>query len=83
MSAGPLIQAAITLLGSEAKLGAACGVSQTTIWKAKRAKRVSAELAIRIENATNGAVARHRLRPDLWSPPVVPAASRPVAGASA
>ena len=69
MSAGPLIQAAITLLGSEAKLGAACGVSQAAIWKAKRAKRVSAELAVQIELATKGAVARHRLRPDLWPTP--------------
>ncbi|WP_414468053.1 transcriptional regulator [Methylobacterium currus] len=72
MTAGPLIQAAITLLGSEAKLGAACGVSQAAIWKAKRAKRVSAELAIRIESATKGAVERHRLRPDLWSAPRQP-----------
>ncbi|BAQ43999.1 transcriptional regulator [Methylobacterium aquaticum] len=70
MSAGPLIQAAITLLGSEAKLGAACGVSQAAIWKAKRAKRVSAELAVQIERATKGAISRHRLRPDLWSAPL-------------
>ncbi|WP_414468077.1 transcriptional regulator [Methylobacterium currus] len=71
MSVGHLIQAAITILGSEAKLGAACGVTQGAIWKAKKAGRVSGELAVKIDRATNGAIPRHRLRPDLWSPPPV------------
>ena len=31
--------------------------------------RCSAELAIRIESATGGAVRRSMLRPDLWPPP--------------
>lgn len=74
MSARPLIQAAITILGSEAKLGVACGVSQGAIWKAKRAGRVSGELAVAIEKATKGSVPRWRLRPDLWDRPAdVPA----------
>lgn len=71
MSAGHLIQAAITILGSEAKLGAACGVTQGAIWKAKKAGRVSGELAVRIHRATNGAIPKHRLRPDLWDAPTV------------
>ncbi|WP_082476072.1 YdaS family helix-turn-helix protein [Methylobacterium sp. Leaf99] len=70
MSTRPLIQAAIAILGSEAKLGSACGVSQGAIWKAKRAGRVSGELAVAIERATKGAVPRWQLRPDLWDSPI-------------
>ena len=66
MSARPLIESAIAIAGSQAKLGAACGVSQGAIWKAKVAGRVSATLAVAIEKATEGNVPRHRLRPDLW-----------------
>ncbi|WP_431311045.1 transcriptional regulator [Methylobacterium nigriterrae] len=69
MSIQPLIQAAIAILGSETKLGTACGVSQGAIWKAKRAGRVSGELAVAIEKATRGVVPRWRLRPDLWEAP--------------
>ncbi|WP_409564114.1 transcriptional regulator [Methylobacterium sp. J-068] len=61
-----LIEAAIRLLGSEAKLGAACGVTQGAIWKAKRAGRVSGELAVKIERATEKSITRRDLRPDLW-----------------
>lgn len=71
MSTRSLIQAAITILGSEAKLGTACGVTQGAIWKAKRAGRVSGELAVKIEHATKGSVPRWRLRPDLWDAPRV------------
>lgn len=69
MSTRSLIQAAITMLGSEAKLGAACGVTQGAIWKAKTAGRVSGELAVKIEKATRCAIPRWRLRPDLWDAP--------------
>lgn len=65
-----LLQAAITQLGSEAKLGAAAGYSQNAIWSAKRAGRVSAELAAAIDKATGGQVPRWRLRPDIWPEPV-------------
>jgi DNA-binding transcriptional regulator YdaS (Cro superfamily) len=64
-----IIEEAIALLGSEAKLGAAAGKSQNAIWSAKRAGRVSPDLAIGIERATGGQIPRWRLRPDLWSPP--------------
>jgi DNA-binding transcriptional regulator YdaS (Cro superfamily) len=74
MNTRPLLEAAIALHGSEAKLGAACGVSQGTIWKAKQAGRVTAELAVAIERATDGAIPRHRLRPDLWPEPLKGAA---------
>ena len=61
-----LMQAAVTIAGSEAKLGKAAGFSQNAIWTAKRNGRVSAEMAVGIERATNGAISRHRLRPDLY-----------------
>jgi DNA-binding transcriptional regulator YdaS (Cro superfamily) len=64
----PIIEA-IEHFGSEAKLAAAAGVSQPAIHKAKNAKRVSAEMATRIEQATAGAVPRWKLRPDLWDAP--------------
>ncbi|WP_448953046.1 Cro/CI family transcriptional regulator [Labrys neptuniae] len=60
------LKAAIQQFGSEAKLAAAVGVSQTAINKAKRAYRVSAELAVAIETATKGKIKRQQLRPDLW-----------------
>lgn len=71
MSTRPLIEAAIRLKGSEAKLAEACGVSQAAIWKAKVAGRVSANLAIKLERGTSGELPRWRLRPDLWDAPVV------------
>lgn len=52
--------------GSETKLAAAAGVSQNAIWAAKKAGRVSAQMAVRIEAATGGKVTRSQLRPDLW-----------------
>lgn len=61
-----LIQSAIDLLGSEAKLGKATGYSQHAIWHAKKKGRVSAEMAAAIHQATDGRVAKHDLRPDLF-----------------
>jgi DNA-binding transcriptional regulator YdaS (Cro superfamily) len=61
-----LIQTAIDRFGSEAKLAAAADVSQAAINKAKHAPRVSAEMAVRIERATNGQITREQLRPDLF-----------------
>ena len=65
-----MLQAAVAAAGgNETKLAKACGVSQNAIWAAKRAKRVSAELAVKIEAATGGVVPRWKLRPDLWDKP--------------
>jgi len=55
--------------GSQQRLAEACGVTQVAISKLLRADRVSAEMAVRIEAATNGKIGRWRLRPDLWSKP--------------
>jgi len=64
------IERAISHAGSQSRLGRLAGVSQTAIWKLAtgRTVRPSAELAVAIERATNGAVTRHDLRPDIYNP---------------
>lgn len=69
-----LIQEAVRILGSQAKLGAACGVSQASIWQAIEAQRCSAELAMAIEHATGGQVRARAIRPDLPWPAISDAA---------
>ena len=65
-----LLNNAIVLLGSQARLAEACGVTQASVWQAKEAGRVSAELALLIERATAGEVTARQLRPDLpWPDP--------------
>lgn len=66
MNATALIERAIGLAGSEAKLAAKVGCSQVAINKAKRRGSVSAEMAVEIERATEGGVTASALRPDLW-----------------
>lgn len=61
-----LLERAIAIAGSEAKLGAMIGKSQNAIWSAKRKGRVSAEIAIGIHRVTNGVIAKEDLRPDLF-----------------
>ena len=63
-----LVEQAIAMLGSEAKLARAIGLSQPTINDAKHKGRVTARLAAGIHKATNGQVSRSALRPDLWPP---------------
>lgn len=67
-----LLEAAITIAGSEAKLGVMAGYSQNAIWSAKRKGRVSAELAAGIDRATNGAISKSALRPDIFPPVHLP-----------
>lgn len=62
-----LIEKAIALAGSEAKLGAMAGYSQNAIWSAKRNGRISPELADAIQKATGGLVRRQDLRPDIFA----------------
>jgi DNA-binding transcriptional regulator YdaS (Cro superfamily) len=62
-----LIQKAIDLIGTQAALGVKAGVSQQHISRLLgERQRITAETAIRIERATDGAVSRHDLRPDLY-----------------
>lgn len=70
-----LLELAISIAGSEAKLGALAGYSQNAIWHAKRIGRVSAQMADAIEKATKGSVLRKQLRPDIFGDDVVSVAS--------
>lgn len=73
-----LIKSAVSLLGSQAKLAAACGVSQASIWQAIDSQRCSAELAMAIEKATESRVTARALRPDLpWPGGSSPAFTSP------
>jgi DNA-binding transcriptional regulator YdaS (Cro superfamily) len=61
------IHRAIEIKGSQQKLAEAMGCSQQQIsYLLNGADRVSAEMAIKIERATNRGVSRHDLRPDLY-----------------
>lgn len=59
-----LLIRAIKDSGSEAKLAERVGCSQAAINKAKRSPRVSAEMAIKLEEAVG--ISRSDWRPDLW-----------------
>lgn len=63
------LKTAIRIAGSQEALGEMIGKDQTTIstWLLGKTKKgVPAEDALLIENAVNGAVTRHELRPDLY-----------------
>jgi len=66
--AKPLIEKAIEIAGSQRKLADACGVKQQSIWQAKETGRVSAELAMAIEQAVH--IPAREIRPDLPWPAV-------------
>lgn len=58
------IEKASMILGGQAKLARALGVTAQSVTKWKR--RIPAERVLGIEAATNGYVTRHELRPDLY-----------------
>lgn len=58
---------AIACVGSAAELGRRCGVKSRSVvqgWKDRG--RVPAEYALKVEEACDGAVTCHELRPDLY-----------------
>lgn len=62
-----LVKSAAALLGSQQALAEATGLSQQGIsYLINQAPRVTAEVAIAIERATNGAVTAKELRPDIF-----------------
>ncbi|EMN1956574.1 TPA: transcriptional regulator [Citrobacter koseri] len=62
----PVIKTAIDLVGSQKKLGDACGVSQQAVYKWLHNKaKVSPEHVDSIVSATGEAVKAHQIRPDL------------------
>lgn len=66
----PLISKALQKLGSQDKLARAIGSSQSAVSRMLLMEiPVSAEAAVAIERATERAVCRWELRPDLWDAP--------------
>ena len=62
----PTIKTAIDIVGSQKKLGDACGVSQQAVFKWLHNKaKVSPEHVNSIVDATNGEIKAHQIRPDL------------------
>lgn len=62
-----LLQKAIDKAGSQQALAAALGVSQQQVsYLMTRAKRIPAEIAIAVDRFTDGEVAKHELRPDIF-----------------
>jgi post-segregation antitoxin (ccd killing protein) len=62
------IDEAISRSGGVAYLGAAVGVAHSSVVRWRQEGRVPAKHVLAVETATG--VARHRLRPDLYPPPV-------------
>ena len=81
--ANAALQKAIDAMGGQSALARALGLPQQNIWWwLNKMDRVPAEQAVPIERATNGAVTRRELRPDLYPPePVAPASPKPRKGA--
>jgi DNA-binding transcriptional regulator YdaS (Cro superfamily) len=69
MGSNNLIERAIELAGSEAKLATETGLSQPLINKAKKTGRAGPRLALAIHAFTKGDIPASALRPDLWAPP--------------
>ena len=60
------IKTAISIVGSQKKLGEACGLSQQAVYKWLHGKsKVSPEHVNQVVDATGGAVKAHQIRPDL------------------
>jgi DNA-binding transcriptional regulator YdaS (Cro superfamily) len=68
MNINPIVQRAIDLAGGQTALARLIGgkIRQQHVRRWLHMKRVPAERAVQIEIATNGAVSRSELRPDLW-----------------
>ncbi|MGV3346379.1 transcriptional regulator [Enterobacteriaceae bacterium LUAb1] len=63
-----VIKTAIAIVGSQKKLGEACGLTQQAVYKWLHGKaKVSPEHVESIVSATGGAVMAHQIRPDLPS----------------
>jgi len=64
-----LIAKAIALRGSQRRLAVAANCSQQQIsYLMTGATGISAEMALKIERATDGEISRHELRPDIYGP---------------
>lgn len=71
------IQRAVNLAGSQRALAEKAEISQQLVsWLLNHADQVSAEVAVAIERATEGAVTRAQLRPDLFGDQASDSAAR-------
>ncbi|WP_454021274.1 Cro/CI family transcriptional regulator [Azospirillum sp. Marseille-Q6669] len=61
----PALTKAINRAGGAVKLGSRLGISSQAV---SQWKRCPPERVLQVEDATNGEVARHELRPDLYPP---------------
>lgn len=83
------LRRAVEKAGGQSALARACGVKQGHVWHwLNKALRVPAEHVVAVEAATNGAVSRHELRPDIFgreraSPPQPETAQTAPAGRGA
>ncbi len=58
---------AISHVGSQPKLAAAMGCSQSKVsWLLLQSDHISGDDALKVDRATGGAVSASDLRPDLW-----------------
>lgn len=63
------LKKAVVISGGQAALARKIGTKQQHIsWWLNKSKRVPAERVLAIESATNGAVTRYDLRPDVFGP---------------
>jgi DNA-binding transcriptional regulator YdaS (Cro superfamily) len=60
------LERAIRLAGGQSNLARMVGYTQNGIWKAKENGRVTPELAILIEEATDGRVRKEQLAPKIF-----------------
>lgn len=67
------LKKAIEVVGGQAALARRIGKKPGHVWAwLNRDHRVPVEMCRPIEEATNGAVTRHELRPDIFDPPAAP-----------
>ena len=65
----PLLEKAIKIAGSQARLAEAIGLSQQGVsYLLNGAPTISAEISIAIDRLTNGEVSKEELRPDIFGP---------------
>lgn len=62
------IERAVEIHGSQTRLAAAMGCSQQQISYLLHAKSITAEMAMSLDEVTDGKVSRHDLRPDIFGP---------------
>jgi DNA-binding transcriptional regulator YdaS (Cro superfamily) len=66
MSIADHINHAVRIHGSQARLADAVGCSQQQISYLLTAKKITAEMALKLDAATGGEVSKHVLRPDIF-----------------